>query len=254
MSKFAKIMASAATVTVFGSIGLFDIINEHTLLNSLRLPVELSSKALASPFKGYVPPVKRQRIERTDAAGSRGCPEGSYGSLSLLVPNDHVGLTVSKHPTFSWYASAAASTPMQFALVEPGVAQPLLVKKIKVDKPGIIQFTLPKNSKGLAQDKQYRWTVSLVCNAKRPSQSIYVRSWIERVPLAFDSQTKQFDALGTGLFYAQNGIWYDAVAAISKSYLNNPQDKLSRGYLRVLLQQVGLSHVISKEIEPLAQN
>jgi Domain of Unknown Function (DUF928) len=228
-------------------------------------PLTANLSANANTSGGYVPPAGRERIQRTDGAGSRGCPQGSFGSISLLTPNDHVGLTVSNRPTFSWYVSANPSTPMQFALVEPGVPQPILVKQLEVTKTGIVQLELPTNVSELSVGKTYRWTVSLVCNAKRPSENIYVRSWIARVP----DRVEELQLLATAssqtvsestsdrlrqraIAYAQSGIWYDAIATISKAYLANPQDRSSAEYLHLLLNQVGLSQVRIPEVQPLA--
>lgn len=70
---------------------------------------------------------------------------------------------------------------MQFTLVEPGVSRPLLVKSFKADKTGLVQLELPENAPELQPKRQYRWTVSLICNAQRPSENVYAMSWIERV-------------------------------------------------------------------------
>lgn len=253
----SRILAGTTLFTMLQSVGAFDLLNEQAPFNTLSLPTELSSKAYANTFQGYAPPRERKPLLRTDGAGSRGCPEGLFGSLNLLVPNDHVGLTISERPTFSWYVSAVSSTPMQFALVEPGVAKPLLVKQIKVDKPGLVQLQIPSYVKGLAVGKQYRWTVSLVCNVKRPSLSIYTRSWITRVPLSkidgFSKTASSQQVSDKAIFYAQQGIWYDAVATITKAYLSNPENRFNAMYLRGLLEQVGLSDVVAKELQRLAE-
>lgn len=256
--KFKFIAAIASTTLI--SLLLFEVLR----LNQLpRFTANGSAKANTSG--GYVPPTGRERIQRTEGSGSRGCPRGAFGAISLLTPNDHVGLTVSNRPTFSWYVSAHPSTPMRFALVEPGVPQPILVKQLYVNKTGIVQLELPSNVSELSVGKTYRWTVSLVCNAKRPSENIYVRSWIARVPNrvnelqllanATPQTLREFDPemlRQRAIAYAQSGIWYDAIATISKAYLANPQDRSSAAYLHLLLNQVGLSQVRIPEPQPLA--
>ena len=126
-----------------------------------------------------------------------------------------------------------------------------------MDKPGLVQLQLPKNIKGLTVGKQYRWTVSLVCNLKRPSLSIYARSWIARVPLTelndFSKTASEQQVRDKAVFYAQQGIWYDAVATITQAYLSNPENSFHATYLRGLLNQVGLSNVLAKELQHLAE-
>jgi Domain of Unknown Function (DUF928) len=252
-TKFVRVLVGATALTLLQSVGLLDAINTNTSIDS-SLSIGLSSKALANnPFAGYRPPTQRKPIQRTDGAGSRGCPQGSFGSLSLLTPNDHIGLTVSERPTFSWYVSAVSSTPMKFALVEPGVSKPVYVKKLKVEKPGIVQLQLPRNQPKLVVGKDYRWTVSLVCNPNRPSLSIYVRSWITRTQIeAVKNSALASSSVEGGVFYAQQGIWYDAIAAISQAYLKNPKNPITTKYLGLMLEQVGLSGVVT-QLEQVAR-
>jgi len=250
-NKYIHTVLGVLVLILTQSVGLLDIWNEGLLSQT---------KALAIEFPGYVPPPQRRPIARTDGSASRGCPSGMFGSISLLVPSDHIGLTVSAHPTFSWYVSAVPSTTMQFALVEPGVVKPILVKQLKVNKSGIIQLDLPELL-SLSVGKEYRWTVSLICNQKRPSQNIYVRSRIQRVwvkalevpelmgnPVSDNISTTMRDR---AILYGQSGIWYDAVSTMSKAYLTNPQDPLNVKYLRLLLDQVGLTSVANSQLPPL---
>lgn len=252
-NKYINAALGVLVLTLFQTVGLLDVWREGISLSQ--------TKALASDFPLYVPPPNRRPIARTDGSASRGCPSGLFGSISLLVPSDHVGLTVSAHPTFSWYVSVVPSTLMQFALVEPGVVKPILVKQLKVNQPGIIQLDLPELLP-LSVGKEYRWTVSLICNQKRPSQNIYVRSRIQRVSVkALEMQKlmgnpdnlaeRSTTIRDRAILYGQSGIWYDAVSAMSKAYLTNPQEPLNVKYLRVLLDQVGLTSVANSQLPPL---
>lgn len=255
------IIVGSAFFTFLLSTDEIDLGSKNSLAQSKQLSF-WSTKASANSLAGYVPPVGRDRIQRTEGAGSRGCPSGSFGSVTLLIPNDHVGLTTSGRPTFSWYVSSPPSTPMQFALVEPGVTKPLLVKQFRSDKSGIVQLELPPNVPELSAGKVYRWTVSLLCNVKRPSENIYVRSWILRV----DNQTQTNSQSGLEQYssarklrqaaaaYAQSGIWYDSIASVAKAYLAEPQDEQNYQYLRFLLDEIGLSQVPISQPQILAGN
>lgn len=259
--KFTAIIAGSVFFTLLLSTDAIDIGRKHSLAQ-WQPSSFWSTKASANSFAGYVPPVGRERIQRTEGAGSRGCPSGSFGSVTLLIPNDHVGLTTSGRPTFSWYVSSPPSTPMQFALVEPGVAKPLLVKQFRNNKSGIVQLELPPNVPELSAGKVYRWTVSLVCNTKRPSENIYVRSWISRVDhltqTNIQSGSERYSSARklrqTAAAYARSGIWYDSIASVAKAYLAEPQDEQNYQYLRFLLDEVGLSRVPISQPQILAGN
>jgi hypothetical protein len=192
----------------------------------------------------YIPP-ERPKPQRTQGGGSRGCMNTEPISLQLLVPKDHTAQTVSSHPTLSWYLSTVPSIPLELALVEEGVAQPILVEKLTVKNAGLMQYKLPKDKSGLQIGKEYRWTVSLVCNAERPSQSIYARAWIERSPIPANLY-KTLDNLSNkssydkALVYIKAGIWYDAIASISESKLSGSELTLASSLFQGLLLQVGL--------------
>jgi len=148
-----------------------------------------TSESLAINQTNTYTPTDRPKPQRTQGGGSRGCINSQPVSLKLLVPQDHTAFTANSHPTFSWYVSNVPSMPMEIALVEEGIAQPMLVKRLTVKNAGLLQFKLPPEIPGLEVGKEYRWTVSLFCNPERPSQSIYARAWIQRkdvsLPLYF---------------------------------------------------------------------
>lgn len=216
------------------------------LLSGSQVNIGFIAPAVAQTPQ-YLPP-SRGTPQRTTGGGSRGCVKSLPVSLTLLVPKDHVGQTASERPTFSWYVSTptSASVPMQFALVEPGVAQPLFTKSLNVDKTGLVQISVPQDAPQLEPERKYRWTVSVICNSQRPSENIYASSWVKRVTTR-SSRAEAILKAGSdnqrALAYAHSGLWYDALTAMSKQYLANPQDSLARESFVSLLDQVGLTDV-----------
>jgi hypothetical protein len=203
-----------------------------------------SKPDVAIAQSGYVPP-ERPKPQRTQGGGSRGCLNTQPVNLQLLAPKDYTGKTVSAYPTLSWYVSAVPAMPLEIALVEEGVAEPILVKRLPVKNAGIMNFKLPDSSSGLHIGKDYRWTISLVCNPERPSQSIYARAWIQRsdTPKDLDKNLVGLSAYDKTLAYIKAGIWYDAIASISESHvstLSNSEITLASNLFQDLLQQVGL--------------
>jgi len=130
--------------------------------------------------------------------------------------------------------------------VSPGVAKPVLVQKMQVQKPGLVQLQLPKANPELAMGK-YRWSVTLLCeSADRYSARPYAQSWIERVA-ASPEQAKQATAAPSdralAQVYAESGLWYDALATLVTARSANPSDSAIGADLSALLNQVGLSQV-----------
>jgi hypothetical protein len=214
-----------------------------------------SSPALASlPEQtkstfSYVPP-QRGTPRRTQGTGSRGCGETQSAALELLVPNDHTAQTLSGHPSFFWYISEIPTEPVEFALVESGVAQPIFVKQLQLQKAGIVRMEMPKNLPELVPGKEYRWSVTLVCNANRRSNDTFAQSWIKRVPET-PALKQQLAAATTdrdrASIYAKAGLWYDALNALSTTQSANSQDFFS------LLDRAGLTQVAVQERQRLAR-
>lgn len=229
-------------------------------------PAELLPAALAESSNRpkvtvrYVPP-KRGIPRSTQGTGSRGCPQSAPISLSLLIPNDHTAETVAGRPTFFWQVSNVPSEPVEFALVEEGVAEPIVVQQVQIQRSGIVPLELPPSAPELTPGKEYRWSVSLICNQNRRSNDVFAQGWIQRVApsaelrqqldeIAADSSA---DALRQrAAIYASSGVWYDAIAALSAAQEQNPSDASLQTDLIALLDQAGLAQVALHERHRLA--
>lgn len=232
-------VGSLTLLGAFTSIG-----NQNTTL--LNLSSSDGSIANAAQVKQYVPPTDRPRPQRTEGSGSRGCTNSMPVSLKLLTPNDHIARTVSARPTFFWYLSDTTNVPMVFSLVEPGKSEPIFQQQLKADKAGIVKVELPTNVPELAVGREYRWTVSLVCSQKRPSENVYARAWIERIAVS-PELNRQLNSANSdrdrAIIYAQSGIWQDAVATLYKAHTANPGETQALNSLNTLLAQVGLTQI-----------
>jgi Domain of Unknown Function (DUF928) len=214
--------------------------------------VNFSKKVSAQTAQVYIPPAGPSRTSRTKGAGSRGCDQSGNTNLQLLVPHDHLPLTVSARPTFFWYVSNT-TLPVRFTLVEPGVAKPIVDRSFKVKRPGIVELELPSDVPGLALGKEYRWTVSLVCNKERPSENSYADSSIKRIAITPELAQTLAEAgqepQKRSLVYARSGIWYDALNSSYISYRANPQGKVTFWYFSKLLSQVGMPTVSTRQLQ-----
>lgn len=190
----------------------------------------------------YVPPQRGRRAQRTEGAGSRGNCQKNV-SLFLLAPSDHVGQTTLGHPTFLWYISSI-DVPIRFTLTEPKVAEPMVDLVVPIQEPGLVRFSLPKDSQELVPDREYRWTVTALCNSRRPSDNIYAYANIVRV-----ASSQELEQRLTSLtllrdraqLYATKGLWYDAIDTAYSSYQTNKDQPLTSSFFWGLLEEVGIS-------------
>ncbi len=209
-----------------------------------------SATAIAGIIRGYIPPFNRPFLQRTEGSGTRrGCEQAKEVYLQLLVPKDHVALSIAEHPAFLFYLSELPTLPVRFTLIEVGKPEPILEKQIKVDKPGVVQLALPTNAPKLHENKQYQWTVSLICNQKHPAENIYAQAKFERVPIPpkLQQRIKVSEQSQKAEIYAQAGIWYDAVANLYQAHIAHPNSKAITLDFWELLNQANLSRVVAQE-------
>ncbi len=209
-----------------------------------------SATAIAGIIRGYIPPFNRPFLQRTEGSGTRGgCEQAKDVYLQLLVPKDHVALTTTEHPAFLFYLSKLPTLPVHFTLIEVGKPEPILKKQVKVDQPGVVQLVLPTNVPKLRKNKQYQWTVSLICNQKHPAENIYAQAKFERVPIApkLQQKIKVSEQSQKAEIYAQAGIWYDAVATLYQAHIARPNSKALALDFWELLNQADLSKVVAQE-------
>lgn len=210
----------------------------------IPLLTPIAQKSWAQIPIEYVPPPGRRRATHTEGAGSRGCNIDQAVKLKLIAPQDHVGLTTSAQPTFFWYVSQPTTLPMRFTLVEQDKPEPLVDSYFRLKQSGVVGFKLPTNTT-LQLDKEYRWTVSLICNKQRPSANIYAFTWIRRLTLPASSvlQLKEAETnLEKGSVYARAGLWYDAAALLYEASFESGT-QLEANYFWHLLEQINLGQI-----------
>jgi hypothetical protein len=189
----------------------------------------------------YIPPVGGARPQHTEGSGARGCTKSVPVSLNLLAPSDHTASTTLSHPTFLWYIPHTTELPLVFTLASPHARQPIFRKELKADQQaGVMKMELPADNPGLEENKEYRWTVALVCNEQHPSENSFAYAWIKRVKA--NQEIKQLlsskaDNMKIASAYTHTGIWYDGLALLNQERMNNPQANVN---FTSLLNQVGL--------------
>ncbi|MCT7948202.1 DUF928 domain-containing protein [Ancylothrix sp. C2] len=216
---------------------------------------ELTSPAQAGQTAMTYRPPNRGAPRSTQGTGSRGCPDAGPVGLSLLAPNDHTGLTAAGHPAFFWYLSDVPAAPLEFALVQPGVAKPLFVKQMQPKQAGIVQIEMPKELPELVAGQKYKWSVSIICNANRRSADVFAHSWIERVSPAPEVMAKLATATSEqdkAEIYASAGLWYDALETTYKLSATKPNHPAFMNSLITLLEQGGLQQEAAKERQRMA--
>jgi hypothetical protein len=195
----------------------------------------------------YKPPLRGAPASRI-GGGTRGIGS-DMPVLAALVP-DHTGLTIGDQPSLYWYISEPTNHFVEFTLIDEQSIQPLAEKRIPAPvQAGVHCVRLADYGLHLSPGKKYRWFVALVPDPDRRSKDLIAGGTIELVafPKTVRAKVSEAKRADTPHIYAEAGIWYDALSAISEMIDAAPNDPALRQKRASLLEQVGLGEVVDKE-------
>ena len=134
-------------------------------------------------------------------------------------------------------------------LQEKKVKPLIQVKVDRAAKAGIQRLKLSDHGVKLSPGVEYQWVVALVTDPENRSTDQVASGVIKRVEPAADLKEKISKATPASVvgIYAEAGIWYDTLAAISDQIEAQPQNKALRQTRADLLRQVGLKAAAQSE-------
>jgi hypothetical protein len=196
----------------------------------------------------YKPPRRGSPAGRV-GGGTRGVTERESFSLQVLAP-DHIGLTIHDQPCLYWYISKPIPYPVELTVIERNAVKPLLEKIINgPDRSGIQFIRLAEHAVHLRRNVPYKWFVTLLIDPSRRSKDILASAMITSVepPPSLLAKLKVADSSNATYIYAEEGLWYDALEAISRTIDASPTNADFRKQRASLLEQVGLNEVAEFE-------
>ena len=216
----------------------------------------------------YLPPGDVGFPTQTSSGSSRGgsiytknpnCPV--VGSPLALIPINVFGVTLKSHPTFLFYLPATRigeNSPMvEYSLQDTQGNEIYKTRFVINGKAGVASLTLPQGMgfPGLALDKNYYWSVSLICQGSDRIRDLVVQGSIRRVAIPavlvdLDSRTpdQQADLLW------QEGIWYDLAALLGElqrpNVANSQANIPPNAQWQALMEAVELNEIINQPFLP----
>ena len=226
------------------------------LLGTLSLGAQAQNKSIYTNKKNQVTfkPPKGDKPQHTVGGASRGeqCPLDARTSdlpITPLIPTAAQALTVKSHPTILVYLPETSAEKAYFAMRDESEDYDYQTILPISDNAGIVSLTLPKDAPDLSVDREYQWSLVLMCEGKlRPDSPITTGS-IKRVASTSDMARKlpEVNLFEDAAMFAQAGIWYDSVAALAQLKMTQPNDKLVSANWQNLLATVGLEKVAKAE-------
>ncbi len=188
----------------------------------------------------YQPPLRGAPVGRM-GGGTRGAHD-DMPRLVALVP-DHTGWTISESPTLYWYLSKPSALHLEFSLIDDLAIDPLVeVRVFPADSLRIQAIRLADLGVKLTPDRHYKWFISLVPDMTQRSRDVIAGGLIARVYPSEELNTRLADAseIQKCAIYAEYGLWYDALAAISDQIEQTPDVQELLEIRWSLLEQVGI--------------
>jgi len=201
---------------------------------------EPHAQQLAQAVPIYQPPMRGAPQGRVGGA-TRGAAE-ELPQLDVLAP-DHVGLTTAEQPTLYWFISKPVKQKVQITLASEKSVKPVL--EVDLEQPpvaGINAIRLADYNIRLEPNVEYEWSVAVVPDQAQRSNDLLASGIVKRVPAPPALTQKLGSGQGeqTAAIYAENGIWYDAIEALSRAIERQPGNAALRQSRAALLDQVGL--------------
>lgn len=205
----------------------------------------------ALPISAFQTP-RRGMPGRRAGGGTRGddCIQGSVPFLLALLPRTNLGLTTHAYPSFFWYVPQTTAQQAEFQLFQVnGDTQQLLYETTVAITGGdkIASLTLPQQPEvaPLAVGQDYQWSLAMICDPANRDRDLRVEGWIQRVK---DDWAPNPDMLAVNPYerishYAEQGIWFDALATLHDLRCQRPQDATLAASWENFLGSVGLQPV-----------
>jgi len=179
--------------------------------------------------------------------GSRGTGADTV-VLDVLTP-DGIGITTQEQPSLFWFQSKPANARFELTLLQEKQVKPLVQIQIeRSTKAGIQRLKLADHGAKLVPGVEYQWVVALVSDPENRSTDLVASGVIKRIEPSAElrEKIKKADQAALPGIYAEAGIWYDALSALSDQIDANPTAENLRETRRDLLRQVGLKAAAEK--------
>ncbi|BFU95965.1 MAG: hypothetical protein NTNFB02_26870 [Nitrospira sp.] len=200
----------------------------------------------------YQPPHKGAPATTTRRGGGTRGLNKSVPVISLLAP-EHVGWTLLEQPVLYWFTPTKQDKAFsfEFTLIGDNAEAPVVDAKLPPPaQAGLQQIKLADYNVKLSPGERYQWSVSLIVDAEERSANVVAKGAIERIDrekLQPPMTTVITDAEAPAR-YAEAGIWYDTVMALTDRIQSNPANNEWRQQRASLLEQVGLADVASNAL------
>lgn len=214
---------------------LFKMFIKVLLLTSSTFVFIPDNNALANLIGNFKVSKKSTKIRqrRTIGSGSRSTVSNENSKcvpsilendgIELLVPNLSIAHKTSlSNPPLYLFSRVKQPISIVFTLTGQ-YPQPLVEKKVSIDKPGIVKLPVPGNVE-LKSNRTYLWYVAIPCQNNPHRYQSVLNSGIEKITLEHSVNAKLSNLSSNEektKEYSANGLWYETIDLILQELTNN---------------------------------
>lgn len=236
---------------------------------SSNKPVSPQSNQSRPVFRWTKPPAGLSTISgRNSGMGSRNlCPDVQIPLIALVpfqernsaknsgnksvsaTSMDVWGLTTDERPSFWFYVPYTkdiANASAEFVLQDSQENEVYQNAVSLPEKPGVISVNLPSTTAPLEVGKTYRWFFKVNCSGQESASiPIHVEGDVQRINLNSNlaNQIATAQPQEQIAFYAENGIWFDALNLLAQLRKANPNNASLVSDWQSLLESIRLGNI-----------
>ncbi|MDJ0734564.1 MAG: DUF928 domain-containing protein [Nostocaceae cyanobacterium] len=198
---------------------------------------------------------------QTSGGASRGiCGADKTGSvidnMKAVIPSNNIGLTMAERPQGIYvYIEPNTAKEAVFSMVDEKGNEYYMTTLNLPDKAGVMEIKLPDSLPALQMNKNYKWSVLMICGEELDADSPAIDGWIRRVEgdRNLINQTNQVASLDLVSELANNSVWYETVSLLAKLKQEQPSNPAVNTAWQQVLTSVGLEPIANAPIIEVQQ-
>ncbi|MBO3457215.1 DUF928 domain-containing protein [Aetokthonos hydrillicola] len=211
-------------------------------LASMLMPIEPSAAQVTfNPPKEQAPKSSIGGASRDASTCGADMTATTKASVTPLLPNTNIGLTIAEHPAILVYVPQTKAKKALFGLQDEQGKQSYQTTLALPQKPGVVEIKLPSSVSALKIGKNYRWSLVMICTEELEPDSPWVSGWIRRVES--NRNLNNQPTLELAFKLANMGIWYDSLSTLAELKRKQPNDLKVTTSWQELLKSVNLNAI-----------
>ena len=204
----------------------------------------------------FVPPNDRPSPRSTQSGASRIELPAACDGLPLL-PRNGLGLTTQNSPSiFVYFSQGTTVAQAKLTLKSLDEAESeyydtvvTLPQDALAENGGVVSFEIPEVESELALNKEYAWSLILMCEGQLRPDSPSLSGTLKRVERGgLTAEKLDSSLIEQAIAYGEAGIWYDLLAVLAEIRAEDESNAVSDADWKGVMSTVGLDAIATEPV------